>query len=343
MDAHSSNATVQTCFTSISFVRGSPSQAFTINGIVALVVNGILAVTGTLVNSLVILTFWKSPNLRNKTPFFLIMVLSIADLAVGVFVHPLFILAWTRQLSGMGDCTSKTAYIVATTLFPSFSAMTQCVINIERYLAIVHPFVYERRVTKGNVFVATLFLCSLSTPATITLFFDAKMQNKILMFNVTAVCLTTIVVYARIYQIARQKRRMVPKPSMLSAERSPHERSAASLDCGQTTAAGLDCGQTTAAGKREKLRELIKDIKLANTFILIVVCAQVCYFPCAIHNLYVYLNKSPALTVPLMMTGTWALTFSTIISSLNSLIFFWKNSRLRTEMLRMVRGAWLKA
>ena len=333
MDAHSSNATVQTCFTSISFVRGSPSQAFTINGIVALVVNGILAVTGTLVNSLVILTFWKSPNLRKKIPFFLIMMLSIADLAVGVFVHPLFILAWTRQLSGMGDCTSKTAYIVATTLFPSFSAMTQCVINIERYLAIVHPFVYERRVTKGNVFAATLFLCSLSTPATITLFFDAKMQSKIAMFNVTAVCLTTIVVYARIYQIARQKRRMVPKPSMLSAERSPHERSAASLDC----------GQTTAAGKREKLREFIKDIKLANTFILIVVSAQVCYFPCAVYNLYVYLNKSPALTVPLMMTGTWALTFSTIISSLNSLIFFWKNSRLRTEMLRMVRGAWLKA
>ena len=327
MDTHSPNATVQHCLSLTSFVRSSPSQAFTINGIVACVVNAILAITATSVNASVILTFWKSPNLRTKVPFFLIMVLSLTDFAVGVLVHPMFIVMMIRQLTGRGDCISKTIYLAATTLFPGLSAATLAVINVERYLAIAHPFFYQRRVTKQNLLVATLLSWSSWMPIIVTAFFNTKLENKLMIVYVIAMCLLTILVYLRIYLIARQKRRLDPKP--LTARTECYL---------QVSTVGLDSEPArNAANKREKLTEFIKDVKLAKTFVLIVVCSQVCYFPTAVYHVYLYLNKGAAVTVPLMITGAWVLTFTTINSTLNSLIFFWKNSQLRNEMLRIVR------
>ena len=329
MDTPSPNATVQHCLSLTSFVRSSPSQAFTINGIVACVVNAILAITATIVNALVILTFWKSPNLRTKAPFFLIMVLSLTDFAVGVLVHPMFIVMMIRQLTGRGDCISKTIYLAATTLFPGLSGATLTVINVERYLAIAHPFFYQRRVTKENLLVATLLSWSSWIPIIVTAFFNTKLENKLVIFYVTAMCLLTTLVYLRIYLIARQKRRLAPKPLTATTE------CCLQVKC---STVGLDSEPArNAADKREKLTEFIKDVKLAKTFVLIVVCSQVCYFPSVVYHVYLYLNKGAAVTMPLMIAGAWVLTFITINSTLNSLIFFWKNSQLRNEMLRIVR------
>ena len=326
MNTLTSNTTVQLCLSISFYVLSSPSKVFTINGVLACVVNGILAVTGTLVNSSVIVAFWKSSLLRTKAPFFLIMVLSITDLAVTLFVHPTFIITMVKQLTGTGDCVSKTIYVTATTLFPGLSGLTLSVINFERYLAIVYPFAYQRCATKQNLFAATVILWLSWIPVTIVPFFaGSKLQSKLMMFYATLACVTTVFVYAKMFQIARRKRRLEPKLSMLNF---PSQMKSMN---------GLGSGDPVYS--RRELTEFIKDVKLAKTFILIVVCTQVCYIPNLVFQVYSYTHQGVMKTVTLMMVGPWAMTFITLNSTLNSLIFFWKNSQLRKETLRIVKCA----
>lgn len=323
------NTTVQLCLSISFYVRSSPSKFFTINGVLACVVNGVLAVTGTLVNSLVIVAFWKSSLLRTKAPFFLIMVLSITDLAVTLFVHPTFIIAMVKQLTGTGDCVSKTIYLTATTFFPGLSGLTLSVINFERYLAIVYPFAYQRCATKQNLFAVTVIFWLSWVPVTIIPFFaGSKLQSKLMIFYATLACVTTVFVYAKIFQIARRKRRLEPTRLILSFSSQMK-----SMNC-------LDSGDPVYSRReRAKLTEFMKDVKLAKTFILIVVCTQVCYIPNLVFQVYSYTHRGVMKTVTLLMAGPWAMTFITLNSTLNSLIFCWKNSQLRKEILRIVKCA----
>ena len=319
------NHTVQFCLSLISYVRTPPSQAYTLNGIATCVINAVLTVSTTLVNALVIVAFWKSPLLRNKTPFFLIMVLSITDLAVGLLVHPLFILTTVKQLTGTGDCMSKTAYLTVASLVTGLSGMTLQVINIERYLAIVYPFVYQRHVTKMKLLAATLVLWALWVPVPIAPFFSTKLQGALVTMYVTMVCFTTIFVYTKIFKIARRKRRLAPKPSILSTTIQ------------ENPTLSSDMPTTPAEHQRSKLTEVMKDIKIAKMFILIVVSSQMCYLPDIAYHLYLHVKKEVVKTETSLMLGAWVITLITVNSSLNSLIFFWKNSQLRKEILRIVR------
>ena len=321
-----SNATIQLCLSMISYVESSPSKAYTFNAIAACAVNAFLTISGTLVNSSVIIAFWKSPVLRNKTPFFLIMVLSLSDLAVSLFVHPFFILITVKQLTGTGDCITKTVYLTVVTLITGFSAEILFVINIERYLAIVYPFFYQRHVTNKKILAVIFVLWALWIQVTIVPFFNTELQTTIITICVTVLCLTTIFVYTRVFQIARQKRRLGPKPSMLSTPLQ--EDSTLVSSCVKTT-----------PGERQKakLATFMKDIKLAKMFILIVVCSQTCYLPNVAYHVYLRLRNKAIKTEKSLMVGTWVVLFVTLNSTLNSLIFFWKNSQLRKETLRITK------
>lgn len=324
-NASATNTTVKLCLSFISYVRSSPSTGYTINAIAASVVNAILVICGLLVNSLVVIAFWKSPLLRSKTPFFLIMVISINDLLVVLFSHPLFLLSTGKQLAGSGDCATKTIYLTVATLLTGFSGLTLHVINIERYLAIVYPFIHQRHVTRTNLLITTVILWSFWLPIPFVPFFNTSLQGKLIAISATIVCITTIFVYVRIFQIARKKRRLAPEPSRFSV----------SLQEDSITA--LDSTVTSAVRQRSKLTEAMKDIKLAKMFILLVVCSQVCYLPDIAYHVYEGSKKDVAKTESSLMIGSWVVTFICMNSTLNSLIFFWKNSQLRKEMLRTAK------
>ena len=66
----------------MSAVVRSPSSSYISNAIAASVVNIVLAVAGTILNSFVLFIFWKSPKLRSKLSTFAIMLLCSIDLGV---------------------------------------------------------------------------------------------------------------------------------------------------------------------------------------------------------------------------------------------------------------------
>ena len=66
----------------MSFVVRSISSSYISNAIAAVVVNIVLAVAETILNSFVLFSFWKSPKLRSKLSSFAIMLLCSIDLGV---------------------------------------------------------------------------------------------------------------------------------------------------------------------------------------------------------------------------------------------------------------------
>ena len=74
---------LEACF--VSFVLRSPSSSYISNAIATCVVNIVLAVAGTILNSFVLFIFWKSARLRSKLSSFAIMLLCSIDLGVGTF------------------------------------------------------------------------------------------------------------------------------------------------------------------------------------------------------------------------------------------------------------------
>ena len=123
----------------MSFVLRSPSSSYISNAIAAVVVNIVLAVAGTILNSFVLFIFWKSRKLRSKLSSFAIMLLCSIDLGVGTVVNPLFALKYITMLDSP-KCPYIAAYNVAILFFSGISACTLLIINIERYFAIIHPF-----------------------------------------------------------------------------------------------------------------------------------------------------------------------------------------------------------
>ena len=72
----------------MSFVVRSPPPSYIRNNIAAIVVNIVLAIAGTILNSFVLFIFGS----QLKIVFFSIMLLSSIDLGVVTVVDPLFVL-----------------------------------------------------------------------------------------------------------------------------------------------------------------------------------------------------------------------------------------------------------
>ena len=321
MNGTVANSTVHLCFVTISYIRESPSHFYTLNLILTCAVNGILSIIGTLVNGLVLIAFCKSSVLRSKTPFFLIMLLSLNDLLVVVIVHPLFMFNSIKQLVGNGDCTSKVVYLTIAKLLTGYSGLTLHVMNIERYFSVVHPFWYQRRVTPKAVLALTVVFWALWTPICFLSFIDGKIERTTLSTCSAIFCITIIFVYGRIFQIARRKRRSIAAPSVI--EVTIREKS------------GLE--HEKAPQRPNKFGEVLKDIKLAKMFIILVICSQVCYLPNVAYHLYLRMQNSEVKTESTLIMGIWVVTFICLNSTLNSLVFFWKNSQLRQEMLAIIK------
>ena len=108
---------------------------YLINLVFIFAVNVFFFFSGICLNSLVILSFWRSVQLRKKLCYFTIMILSCCDLLAVLTNNPLmaFIsMSWfTRKL----DVNARWAHISlrSTSAFLAFSLFALLVMNFDRY------------------------------------------------------------------------------------------------------------------------------------------------------------------------------------------------------------------
>ena len=116
------------------------------------VVNIIFTFSGTVLNTLVIVSFWKSSQLRKKLCHFMIMVLSCSDFLTVVTYNPgllVLLVFWLKE--DYHSLRTSKLYLDIVTVFFAFSVTALFLMSIERYLGAYYPIFHCTSVTKRRL------------------------------------------------------------------------------------------------------------------------------------------------------------------------------------------------
>ena len=299
----------------ISYVVHSPTPSYIRSIIAACAVNIIFAIAGTILNSLVLCIFWKFTQMRSKLSFFVIMLLCSVDLAVVIIVHSTFLLQAINEINGTPNCMYKVSYLSALYLFTGMSISTLLILNIERYTAIIHPFWHLKTATKRRLSFIWVILWLLNVLNVVSRLFLPLLSKIIVLIVISTLCCTSLVTYVSIFRVARKRK---------------------GITACNTLGQDINCDGEVSGNVAGFLREL----KMAKTYFIIVVLAFVCFLPSGIgiHVLKYPWNKSENERSTVTMAFTWTNTLITMNSTLNCLIFFWANKRLRSAAWKLAKN-----
>jgi hypothetical protein len=348
---------VENCYR--SYIVTKATTSYIANSVIGCIVNLLLCFVGTFLNALVVYVFWKTPKLRYRVSYFMIMVLSSIDILVTLIVHPAHLVMSIAEIVGKPRCVYKAFYHVAAIVLPGASFLTFFVMNIERYLSIVHPIFHLKHVTKLRCLIVCSVLWSLAIfcgPVAYPLHLNVQF---VLTIVALIIMLGTCYIYLAIFYIARKRRRRLrlnvrrvedrkiflveescthtdntgsdnapDKPSHMGIE----ERNSETLNI-QNSLSTINNQKTLKHDKtREKSNKTISflhDLQLAKMYLLVVFSSFVLNLPNAI-VLAVFHDRINTLN-GLVQSKIWTVTLVLMNSTVNSLIFFWANEGLRVE------------
>ena len=210
-------------------------------------------------------------------------------------------------------------YDVKSKLFrPTFVLSLSVVasISVERYFGVVHPLIHRTKISKSYLSKLLLFIWSCCGILSFPAYFN---NNPLQVFGtISAAFLVTIILsaYTRIaIAIILSKRRQ----EKLTDEQPNSE----------------DSNDQTVKKTRKEILHFLKQLKIATSCFLIVLCYFLCYVPTLIvlGGLRYILPASTVFFVQL-----WCVLASMLNSSLNSIIFFWRSAPLRNETKNVLKN-----
>ena len=258
-------------------------------------------IAGIFLNSVVIISFWRSSQLRKKLCYFMILVLSCFDLAVVIITHPLLICSTISVfLFQVNPTLEQTRFYVSSAL-QNVSVLALLTLNIERYLALKFPFFHQTSVTKKRMI---FLLCSLLTCFIILIALPRIIKRtliyRFIMAYFSMILLIFVYLNYETFIIAKSKRsnEIVAIRPDDQEERKPKFSYETFSSCSLVVASFFVCSCPSIA-----LSVLSQTSLKTQSF---------------------YDKGNTGLYI-------WASTFLSINSTFNCLIFFWKNSTLRRE------------
>ncbi len=283
-------------------ITKSPSHKFLINHIVAIALNGILIIPTIVLNTIPIIAILKSYQLRSKPCYFIILVQSVIDLAVGIFGMPLLLVYLASGIGGHSNCVLAILAFRSTTIPIGLSTFTVSALTWERYIAILHPYAYKSQVTKKRLMIYVCFgavvICSL-------VILSLHNDNWLLIgATVVEIIIFAFIAFAytRIYLVVKKLAR---------SENRPHD---------------------AAAENVTRMKLFLREIKQAKSCFIVVICfGLLCLVPIAIG--FFFFQSFDRYNTPAVMI--WVVTLNLLNSSVNSLIFFWTKTMLRNEAAKL--------
>ena len=265
------------------------------------VVNAIFTLSGIVSNILVIVSIWKSSQLRKKLCYFMIMVLSCFDLVALITNHPvllLYLIFWLKEDYDLFFTWRKCVDIAS--VFVGLSFLALLVMSIERYLGAYHPIFHRTSITRRRLLTLLGILVIFSTTCHIIISTAIDMiiaRILDLIYFTLAIFLPLLYLNFKLFKISREVRRR----------------------------------NETSPEKRTKI-----DLKSISTCLLVVACLVLSSIPAVVYIVYNLSteNKQASNT---RLSHIWVTTIFTMNCTLNSSIFFWKNKVLRTEGIKMLK------
>jgi hypothetical protein len=259
-------------------------------------------VAGIFLNSVVIISLWRSSQLRKKLCYFMILVLSCFDLAVVAITHPFLIVSTIYFSQGESNeiiqATKKSIFSVvcASSMFALFT------LNIERFLALTCPFFHQASVTKTRLLCFQAFWTVIVVGLSPLVYFNLEtIVDTFACVFISSLLFLFIYSNYKIFIIAKSKR------------------------------ADEGVAPTTAMDGNRKTR--ILNLKSISTCSLAVGCFFCCFSPYIIYSALRFAYKRQFLLFSL-----WSGTFMSLNSTFNCVIFFWRNSILRREGMKIVNA-----
>ena len=288
----------------VQFFRRSRSimeLSYFINLIFISALNVLFFFSGICLNSVVILSFWRSVQLRKKLCYFMIMVLSCCDLVVVSTNNPMttfLAMLWLKGTAYPYRWLDIPLNIASTSI--GLSLLALLVMNFDRYLATYYPIFHRTSVTKGKL-LTLLAILSIGEVTLLLISHVNVISYQVgLLISVVILASSMLFMNYKLFRIARKNRR-----------------------------------------KKETSPEIKKTFSLKNisSCLLSVACLVVLSIPVFVYIGLTITSKETVFGFDeLYLLGLWAKTVASFNATFNCLIFYWKNAILRSEGMKLIKG-----
>ena len=267
-------------------------------------------VAGIFLNSVVIISLWRSTQLRKKICYFTIFLLSCFDLAVVAIIHPVLIW-WTivHFLDNHKELHHALSLFLSM-LFHGHSVLALLTLNLERYLALNYPFFHHKSVTKRRVLLFLAVICFFDTILTALTFKNLVINyHVVVLIKMSNFVLIFVLLTFKILNVAVTKARYaVP-----------------------------DTENTSEVGTKFQGGSILK--KFSTCYLAVLFCF-ICYIPVIIYCSVCVGYWHPKGQNCDKKYEQWLSTIFSMNSTFNCLIFFWRNSALRHEGMKVIKRCW---
>ena len=216
-----------------SFFGGKPDHLSDLSYVILFALIVILATTcpfTILLNLLVMIVVKTKARLQSMSNNAL-ACLALTDVMVGLVVQPLFIAQIWNIIQGettASACSIQIASKLSSFLFCLSSIVHLSLISVDRYIAIMRPYIYLQTITKPRVLIATALAWTLTLIINTLLLIDVEMVRAIftaVVFSVISVVVfCNMIVYREAHrqekQIAAQQIDIATKENFLSHKRA---------------------------------------------------------------------------------------------------------------------------
>ena len=276
---------------------------YSLNLIFIFVVNVLFFFSGICLNSLVIVSFWRSVQLRKKLCYFIIMVLSCCDLLAVLTNHPftgLVAMLWLTETFNVYPGWLVLFHVLSD-MSMGCSLVALFVMSFDRYLATHYPIFHRTSVTKGKLL--TLFTFSVIVGMTLM---ATSINESVISYQVRHFIFSVffippmLFINYKLFTVARKSRRNKENPP------------------------------------RMKKSFTLKNI---SSCLLAVACLTVLSIPAIVYIGVRLTSKNREFILDdAHLAGLWFHTTSSMNSTFNCLIFYWKNKTLRIEGMKVVKS-----
>ena len=273
--------------------------------------NTFTSITATLGNLLIIIVILYFKSLRRRSNY-LIMLLAVTDLAVGALLQPMA----SAQLfnSSIGkDCLTAYATTYLGAMLCGASSWTLTLISYDRYLHLVKLQNYNVHMTKRKFLLMNAFCWAFPICLGTLMFSESTLDiyYGLLVLGANFNVIIIVVCYKQSYQFIKEKSSIFPTRSM------PNPSS------------------------QEEAKKINHNWKLAKTFALIIACYLVCWTPMVTFVIYLIIQRKAGLSFGSFAPYVHTVYYLTLLmgysnSSMNPVIYFWRNRELKSAMKQFV-------
>ena len=179
------------------------------------VVNIAFTLSGSVLNALVIASFWQSSQLRKRLCYFMIMVLSCSDFIAVITNHSgilLYLVFWLRE--DYQSLAKAKMYLEYSITFLASSLLILLVMNFERYLGTHFPLFHHTSVTKRRILIILALLLIPQTTVFLISRNDLVISGSLCSKATAAlVFLPSLFLNFKLFKISRKALRQKNKPT----------------------------------------------------------------------------------------------------------------------------------